>query len=98
MKTETKPLEWQELWDAMDASPNEWIPTTEAMYWQMLECLPPRKMIGQNFLVGEVNDHTEDGQGIYACFTKFGDTYKAKHLTVAEFMAEHGYIPKKELR
>jgi hypothetical protein len=55
-------------------------------------------MIGQNFLVGEVNDHTEDGQGIYACFTKFGDTYKAKHLTVAEFMAEHGYIPKKELR
>jgi len=98
MKTETKPLEWQELWDAMDANPQEWIPTTEAMYWQMLECLPPRKMIGQNFLVGEVNDHTEDGQGIYACFTKFGDTYKVKHLTVAEFMAEHGYIPKKELR
>jgi len=98
MKTETKPLEWQELWDAMDANPQEWIPTTEAMYWQMLECLPPRKMIGQNFLVGEVNDHTEDGQGIYACFTKFGDTYKAKHLTVAEFMVEHGYIPKKELR
>jgi len=98
MKTETKPLEWNELWDAMDANPQEWIPTTEAMYWQMLECLPPRKMIGQNFLVGEVNDHTEDGQGIYACFTKFGDTYKVKHLTVAEFMAEHGYIPKKELR
>jgi len=98
MKTEMKPLEWSELWDAMDANPQEWIPTTEAMYWQMLECLPPRKMIGQNFLVGEVNDHTEDGKGIYACFTKFGDTYKAKHLTVAEFMAEHGYIPKKELR
>ena len=98
MKTDTKPLEWNELWDAMDANPSEWIPTTEAMYWQMLECLPPRKMLGQNFLVGEVNDHNEDGEGIYACFTKCGDTYKAKHLTVREFMAEHGYIPKKELR
>jgi hypothetical protein len=31
-----KPLEWKELWDAMDANPNEWIPTTEAMYWEML--------------------------------------------------------------
>jgi len=98
MKTETKPLEWNELWDAMDANPQEWIPTTEAMYWQMLEVLPPRKMLGQNFLVGEANDHNSDGEAVYAAFTKFGDTYKAKHLTFAEFMAEHGYIPKKELR
>ena len=98
MNTETKPLEWQELWDAMDANPQEWIPTTEAMYWHMLEVLPPRKMLGQNFLVGEATRHNAEGEPVYACFTEFGDTYKAKNLTIAEFMAEHGYIPKKELR
>jgi len=98
MKTETKPLEWQELWDAMDANPQEWIPTTEAMYWQMLEVLPPRKMLGQNFLVGEAVRSNAEGEPVYAGFTKFGDTYKAKNMTLAEFMAEHGYIPKKELR
>ena len=98
MKTETKPLEWDALWDAMDANPQEWIPTTEAMYWQMLEVLPPRKMLGQNFLVGEAVRSNGAGEAVYSCFTKFGDTYKAKNLTLAEFMAEHGYIPKKELR
>jgi hypothetical protein len=98
MKTDTKPLEWNELWDAMDANPSEWIPTTEAMYWQMLEVLPPRKMLGQNFLVGEAVRSNAEGEAVYSCFTKYGETYKAKNLTLAEFMAEHGYIPKKELR
>ena len=93
-----KQLEWQELWDAMDASPNEWIPTTEAMYWEMLEVLPPRKMLGRNFLVGEATRSNSEGEAVYAAFTKFGDTYKAKHLTLREFMAEHGYTLAKELR
>ena len=93
-----KPLEWKELWDAMEANPAEWIPTTEKMYWDMLEVLPPRKMIGEDFLVGEAADHNSEGEAVYSCFTKFGDTYKAKHLTVREFMLEHGYIPARELR
>ena len=93
-----KPLEWKPLWDAMEASPNDWIPTTEAMYWEMLGVLPPRKMIGQQFLVGEALHSNGNGEAVYSCFTKFGDTYKAKNMTVNEFMAEHGYIPAKELR
>lgn len=93
-----QPLEWQPLWDAMDANPSEWIPTTEKMYWEMLEVLPPRKMLGQNFLVGEPLRSNGKGEAVYSCFTKFGDTYKAKNMTVNEFMAEHGYIPAKELR
>ena len=90
-----KPLEWAELWDAMDANPDAWIPTTEAMYWEMLEVLPPRKMVGENFLVGEPSRHNAKGEAVYSCFTKFGDTYKAKNLTVNQFMAEHGFIPAK---
>jgi hypothetical protein len=94
----TTPLEWQALWDAMDASPEAWIPTTEKMYWDMLEVLPPRKMLGRNFLVGEALRHNSAGEAVYSCFTQFGDTYKAKNLTVAEFMREHGRIPARELR
>jgi hypothetical protein len=93
-----KPLEWAELWAAMDANPDAWIETTEAMYWEMLGAVPPRKMIGQNFLVGEALCDNSEGYPTYSCFTKFGDTYKAKNMTLKEFMAEHGYIPAKELR
>ena len=86
-----KPLEWSDLWAAMDAAPDAWIPTTEAMYWHMLEVLPPRKMVGDNFMVGEPMRHNNAGEAVHACFTKFGDTYKARNLTLAQFMAEHGY-------
>jgi hypothetical protein len=92
------PLEWQDLWNAMDANPDAWIPTTEKMYWDMLEVLPPKKMLGRNFLVGEASRHNSQGEAVYSCFTQFGDTYKAKNLTVVEFMREHGHIPARELR
>ena len=91
-------LEWQALWDAMDANPDQWILTTEAMYWEMLEVLPPRKMIAGNFLVGEALHDNSEGYPVYSCFVKHGDTYKAKNMTVVQFMAEHGYIPARELR
>ena len=81
----TQPLEWQPLWDAMEASPNDWIPTTEKMYWEMLEVLPPRKMIGRNFLVGEALCHV-DGVPVYSCFSKVGNTYKTKNMTVGQFL------------
>jgi hypothetical protein len=49
-------------------------------------------------LVGEPLRSNEQGEMVYRCFVKFGDTYKAKNLTVAEFMLEHGHIPARELR
>lgn len=92
-----KNLEWQELWDAMEANPDAWIPTTENMYWEMLEAVPPEKMIGRNFLVGEAS-HDKKGEAVYSCFTNSGDTYKAKNMTVAEFMREYVHFPARELR
>ena len=91
-------LEWQELWDAMEANPDAWIPTTENMYWEMLGVVPPIKMLGRNFLVGEADHHNADGRAVYACFCTFGDSYSARYLTVAEFMREHGHIPARQLR
>jgi hypothetical protein len=79
------PLTWQPLWDAMEENPEKWVLTTENMYFDMLQVLPPRKMLGESFLVGEPLRHV-NGEAVYACFTKLGDVYRAKNLTVREFL------------
>ena len=80
--------EWSELWAAMDANHSEWIPTTESMYWQMLECLPPRAQNRRAFLVGEPLRHNAQGKSVHACFRKSGDDYFARNLTVEQFYSE----------
>jgi hypothetical protein len=83
-----QPLEWQPLWDAMDANPTEWIPTTEKMYWEMLEVLPPRKQSRSAFLVGEATRHNSEGYPVYSCFKRVGDSFYAKSMTLDQFMKE----------
>lgn len=80
-----KPLEWDALWAAMDAAPDVWQPTTESMYWQMLECVPPRAMDAGRFLVGEATRHGPDGKAIYACFRQQGDQYAATYMSLEQF-------------
>ena len=84
LKMDAKKLEWAELWAAMDESPEAWIKTTEAMYWAMLECLPPRKMSQNAFLVGEPLRHNERG-AVHACFLRVGGVYRAKNINVCDF-------------
>lgn len=84
----SKLLEWQPLWDAMDANPTEWIPTTEKMYWEMLEVLPPRKQSRSAFLVGEATRHNAEGYPVYSCFKRVGDSFYAKSMTLDQFMKE----------
>lgn len=79
------PLEWQALWDAMEASPEAWIETTEAMYFEMLGVVPPRAHIGGSFLVGEALRSNGKGESVYSCFTRVGNNFKAKNLTLKEF-------------
>jgi hypothetical protein len=81
----TEKLEWQPLWDAMEADPNAWIPTTKAMYWEMLEVLPPRAQTRRAFLVGEALTSNVEGFAVYSCFKKTGDDYHAKNMTLKEF-------------
>lgn len=81
----TAPLEWQALWDAMDAAPDAWIPTTEAMYWHMLECVPPRSQTVHRFLVGEPQRHNDEGHAVYAAFKESTDGFFARYLTVQQF-------------
>ena len=83
--TAIQTLEWSALWEAMDAYPTEWIPTTEDMYWQMLECVPPRAQTASRFLVGEPQRHNEAGKAVHACFKQVGSSYFARYLTVEQF-------------
>lgn len=79
------PLEWQVLWDMMDARPLDWIRTTEQMYWNQLEVLPPRRQTRTAFLVGEARSHDDNGKAIYAAFKEEGGRHYARHLTLAQF-------------
>lgn len=84
LKTIHGPREWAELWSTMDANPEAWVETTEEMYWEMLGCLPPRKMSANAFLVGEPLRHDERG-AVHACFVRVGGVYWAKNLNVCDF-------------
>lgn len=83
-----KPLVWKELWDAMDANPEQWIQTTEGMYWEMLEVVPPRAQTRDAFLVGEPLRHNSNGDAVNACFKQVGDNFYARNLTVAQFKGD----------
>jgi hypothetical protein len=87
--TTPPPLEWQPLWDAMDAEPTEWIETTGNMYQMMLGCVPPLAHRRGAFLVGEMLRYDEKGHAVYACFWARADgRVFARNFTVAEFMRE----------
>jgi hypothetical protein len=88
MNYTTTPLVWKPLWDAMRSTPGAWIPTTEEMYWDMLEALPPLRMAKGMFLMSEA-DHTDvDGHEVYACFSRKSDEYFARYMTEQEFINE----------
>jgi hypothetical protein len=78
-------LEWAPLWAAMKAAPDAWIPTTEDMFWEMLECVPPRAQDRDRFLVGEAERDNEQGQPVYACFKQVGDKFFARYMTLEQY-------------
>ncbi len=87
-KANTAPLEWDALWREMAARPDDWIPTTEDQANEMLGCVPPKRMQGRAFLVGEAHHHNNHGEAVYAAFRPMpGGRWAAKYLTAAEFDA-----------
>jgi hypothetical protein len=79
------PIVWHKLWDAMKETPSAWVETTEKMYWEMLEVVPPVRMDNRKFLVGEAHHDNEQGEAVYACFKKSGTRFFARYLTIAQF-------------
>jgi hypothetical protein len=78
-------LEWDALWNAMGVAPGAWVQTTEAMYWQMLEAVPPAAQSRCAFLVGEAHHHNDEGRAVYACFQETPRGFFARYLTVQQF-------------
>ena len=79
----TQALEWADLWAAMEKEPNRWFPTTEHMFVEMRDCVPPEDMGYGGFIVGEAHHH-ENGEAVYACFvSRHG--YQARYMTAREF-------------
>ena len=81
---EQTPIEWADLWAAMDADPDRWFLTTETMFYAMLEAVPPQDMESGGFLVGEAHHHNAEGEAVYACFTSHA-SYQARYMTQREF-------------
>lgn len=79
------PLEWAALWDAMKVKPHPWVLTTDAMYWHMIECVPPIAYRQDAFLVGEADHDNAEGRSVYACFMQRGNVTKARYMTRKEF-------------
>lgn len=90
--TETsKPLEWDDLWAEMEKPGYPWVLTTESMYDEMLNVLPPRAYGGDGFLVGEPLTHNNEGEAVHAGFFRLIDgNYYAKNMTVREFQLRMG--------
>lgn len=71
-------------------TPVEWLPTTEARFYEMLECLPPAMWTATGFLVGEPYDHDAlSGRPRYQAFRQRGNVFEVANrpMTREEFRA-----------
>lgn len=79
------PVVWGELWSAMKenylAGNEKWVETTEEMYDEQLNVLPPEEWEHGSFLVGEAWNHNSNNESVYACFMRFDGRYYARYLT-----------------
>lgn len=69
-------------------APITWAETDEETYWEMLECLPPARMAGGAFLVGEPMDHlAATGESTFEMYRKQGSKFyvASRPVTSAEF-------------
>lgn len=80
--------QWCEEKQRAQLAPITWQETDKESYWEMLECLPPARMAGGAFLVGEPMDHlASTGESTFEMFRKQGSKFfvASRPVTIAEF-------------
>ena len=80
--------EWCAERRSKQLGPVTWNESTEEQYWEMLECLPPARMSGGAFLVGEPIDHIAGtGEPTFEMYRKVGDKFfvSSRPVTSREF-------------
>ena len=84
-----EPFEYSALFQLMGASPRQWVPTTEKMFYDMLGALPPMKLRTDGgwtgFLMGEPVNHDAQGDAIYSAYICVDGKFYAQNMTVKEF-------------
>jgi hypothetical protein len=66
--------------DMAEVKANEWEEVTYEHFNEMLCCLPPEKMEGPAFAVGEPSSHLNDtGEATFDCYIQIGNRYFGKH-------------------
>ena len=88
----TMPKAGKDLWDAMraayEAGNGQWVETTERVYDEQLNVLPPRAWIGPSFAVGEEYCHNEYGLAVWPTFTHRDGRYFGRYATLTDFRAD----------
>lgn len=80
--------QWCEEKQRAQLTPITWQKTSKKTYWEMLEVLPPERMAGGAFLVGEPMDHlASTGESTFEMFRKQGSQHyvASRPVTIAEF-------------
>lgn len=88
--------QWCEAKQREQLAPITWQDTDEETYWEMLECLPPARMTGGAFLVGEPMDHlAATGESTFEMYRKRGSKFyvASRPVTIAEFNQLLGVKP-----
>ena len=63
-----------------------WLPSTRARYIDQLEVLYPAAQVGRAFLVGEAQNHDDDGNPRYRVFRYEGEYQTgSRAVTIDEF-------------
>jgi hypothetical protein len=64
-----------------EANRQVWRETTESVYQEMLNILPPAYLEADLFMMGEPYSHNASGEAIFSIFKACGDRYFALHGT-----------------
>jgi hypothetical protein len=81
-------LTGSELWEAMRQDQSKWVETDEETYWDMLETLPPIRMLKGAFVFLEPLHTDSEGYTVHACFKTVKGRYYARYMNVPEFDKE----------
>lgn len=79
---------YPEIDDKYKMGDYSWREVSERIFYDQLECLPPARMQGNAFAVGETWTHDEDGYRIHAVFCEVQDRYFCRNMRLANFDPE----------
>jgi hypothetical protein len=79
--------EWPYPWIGEHYNPGhpEWLETSQETFDNQLGCVPPARMKGSAFAVGECYRHDRDGNPLHAIFVQYGGRYFCRLGDIGDF-------------